>query len=133
MVAPVERRQELNHSKLYALTKVFQQIPENLFDKLCICVDEIPLITFVDKSLRNMSENSFRSVYSGKLNKDLETSMELNRLIRTRQDLTLRMKYVPNDIGSSGMYYATKQAIKAAEEATQQYKEHRFKKNKMTE
>lgn len=70
-----------------------------------------------------MSENSFRSVYSGKLNKDLETSMEINKVLRTRQDLTLRLKYVPNDLGVNGMYYATKLAIKAAEEATQAARE----------
>lgn len=119
----------MNHAKLYAFMKALQIIPKDLIKKLSICVDEIPLITFVDKSLRNMSDNSFRSIHTGKLNKDLETSMEINKLIRLRQDLTLRLKYVPNDIGVDGMYKATKFAIKAAEESTQRDREQRFKRN----
>lgn len=109
--------------------KALKLVPEGLFKKLTICVDEIPLITFIDKSLRNMSENSFRSIHTGKLNKDLETSMEINKLIRMRQDLTLRLKYVPNDIGVDGMYKATKFSIKAAEDATQRDREQRCKRN----
>lgn len=104
------------------------RIPEGLFKKVCICVDEIPFLTFIDRSLRSMSENSFRSVYSGKLNKDLETSMQINKVIRTRQDLTLRLKYTPNDIGVDGMYHATKLAIKAADEATELAKQKRARK-----
>lgn len=121
----IERRQRANHAKLYAFLKAMHRIPENLFKKVCICVDEIPFLTFIDRSLRSMSENSFRSVHTGKLNKDLETSMQINKVIRTRQDLTLRLKYVPNDIGVNGMYHATKLAIKAAEEATQSAREQR--------
>ncbi|XP_055297768.1 uncharacterized protein LOC129566152 [Sitodiplosis mosellana] len=116
----VERRQKLNHAKLYSFLMAMQRIPKGLFTKVCICVDEIPLITFIDRSLRNMSENSFRSVHTGKLNKDLETSMGVNKEIRMRQDLTLRLKYVPNDIGVDGMYRATKLATKAAQDATQE-------------
>lgn len=71
-----------------------------------------------------MSENSFRSVHTGKLNKDLETSMQINKELRLRQDLTLRLKYVPNDIGVDGMYHAVKSATRAAEQATN---EHRLK------
>lgn len=84
-------------------------------------MDEIPLITFIDRSLRNMSENSFRSVHTGRLNKDLETSMEINKALRLRQDLVLRLKYVPNDIGVDGMYKVSKMAIKASDEVNQQY------------
>lgn len=68
-----------------------------------------------------MSENSFRSLNTGKLNKDLETSMELNKLLRTRQDLTMRLRYVPNDIDVHGMYRATRLAKTAAHEATQEF------------
>lgn len=103
-------------------------IPEGLFKKVCFCVDEIPFLTFIDKSLRSMSENSFRSVYSGKLNKDLQTSMEINKMIRTRQDLTLRLKYTPNDVGVNGIYYATKLAIKAADDATELARQKRARK-----
>lgn len=107
--------------------KTLQIVPKGLFEKLCICVDDKTLLTFIDKGLRSMSENSFRSVNTGKLNKDLETSMETNKLLRLRQDLVLRLKYVPNDIGVDPMYRATKLSIKAAEEATHRDREQRFK------
>lgn len=103
---------------MYAFMKILEHFPENLVKKLCICVDENRFITFIDKSIRSMSENSFRSVHTGKLNKDLETSMEINKLIRTRQDFTLRLKYVPNDIGVDQMHHATKISQKAADAAT---------------
>lgn len=74
-----------------------------------------------------MSENSFRSVHTGKLNKDLETSMEINKVLRERQDLTIKLKFVPNDIGVDGMYKASKLAIKAAQEATQESRIAKFK------
>lgn len=109
--------------------KALEQIPQNLFKNVCLCVDETRMLTFVNRSLRSMSENSFRSLNTGKLNKDLETSMLLNKLLRTREDLTLRMKYVPNDIGVDGMYQATKLAKKAAEEATQQFNRERYHRN----
>lgn len=93
---------------------------------MCFCVDETRMLTFVNRSLRSMSENSFRSVHTGKLNKDLESSMELNRLLRTRQDLNMRMRYVPNDIGVDGMYHATRLARRASDEATQQFYKQRY-------
>lgn len=124
----VERRQAINHAKLYAFLRGIQQIPEGLIQKLCICVDELPFITFIDKSLRNMSANSFRSIHTGKLNKDLETSMQINKILRTRHDVTLRLKYVPNDIGVDGMYQATKMATKAGQEATRQSRIERSRK-----
>lgn len=91
-------------------------------------MDELTFISFTDKGLRYMSENSFRSGVSGKLNKDLETSMEMNRLLRVRQDFALRLKFVPNDVGNDFMYQAQKIAVKAAERATRQYREEHFKK-----
>lgn len=45
--------------------------------------------------------------------------MEINKVLRMRQDLTLRMKYVPNDIGVDGMYHSKKIAIQAGTEATE--------------
>lgn len=102
------------------------QVPENVIKKLCICVDTSPLITFIDRSLRSMSDNSFRSVFTGKLNKDLETSMEINKALRLRQDFTLRLKYVPNDIGVYGIYHSTKLAKETAEKCTKQDKKERL-------
>lgn len=115
---PVERRQDLKHAKLYAFLQAMKSIPENLFKNVCLCVDEMPLISFIAVTLRTMSENSFRSTYTGKLNKDLETSMEINKVIRLRTDLTLRMKYVPNDVGVHEIYLASKMSIKTADELT---------------
>lgn len=121
LAGPVERRQALNHSKMYAFLRGIQQVPKGLIEKLCVNVDEIRLLTFINRSLRNMSENSFRSVRTGKLNKDLETSIEINKTLRLRNDFTLRLKYTPNDIGVDGIYNATKMAIKASENATREY------------
>lgn len=77
----VERRQAVNHAKIYGLMKSLQHIPQNLFEKACLCVDETRMLTFIKKSLRSMSENSFRSLNTGKLNKDLETVIQLNRFV----------------------------------------------------
>lgn len=124
------RRQAINHAKIYALVKALEQIPQNLIQNVCLCLDETGALTFVSKHLRMMSENSFRSVYSGKLNLDLETSMELNRLLRTRQDiLKLRMKYIPSDINVSGMYFATRLAKQASYDATQRFNSERYEKD----
>ena len=70
---------------------------------------------FVAHSLPSMSENAFRSVYTGRLNKDLETSMEINTLLRTRQDLKIQIQYIPNDIGFNDIYVAGKNAKAAAD------------------
>lgn len=126
---PVERRQAVNHAKIYAYVKALQQVPQGLFQNVCFCVDSISMLTFVNRSLRSMSENSFRSLNTGKLNKDLESSMELNRLLRTRPDLVMRMRYVPNDIGVDGMYHATRLARRASDEATQQFYRQRYEKS----
>ncbi|XP_031628439.1 ribonuclease H1-like [Contarinia nasturtii] len=114
----VERRQSLKHAKLYAFLKAMEQIPKDSFKKLSIQMDELPLIRFIDQSLRSMSENSFRSVHTGKLNKDVQTSMEINKILRSRQDLTLQLMICPNDIGVDGMYRAVKMAEQAAATAT---------------
>lgn len=112
--------------------KALQLIPQNLFKNVCLCVDETRMLTFINRSLRSMSENSFRSLNTGKLNKDLETVMQVNQLLRTRQDLKLRMKYVPNDIGVDGMYHATKIAKKASEEASVEFHRERYQRNMNT-
>lgn len=125
----MERRQASNHAKIYAFVRALQQVPQNLFKNACFCLDETRMLTFVNRSLRLMSENSFRSVNTGKLNKDLESSMELNRLLRTRQDLNMRLRYVPNDIGVNGMYNATRLARRASDEATQQFYRQRHEQN----
>ncbi|XP_031632551.1 uncharacterized protein LOC116346555 isoform X2 [Contarinia nasturtii] len=118
----VERRQSKIHARLYAVLKAMQQIPKDSFKKLCIQTDDLGLITFIDQSLRSMSENSFRSVYTGKLNKDVQTSMELNEILRSRQDLTLQLMFCPNDICVDGMYHAVKMAERAAAIATEDAK-----------
>lgn len=61
-----------------------------------------------------MSENSFRSVRTGKLNKDLDIAMAVNTELRMRNDLKLRMKYVPNDIAVLDMFHCERIAERAA-------------------
>lgn len=119
---PVERRQKLNHACLYGVLQALKAIPTDSFKKVCICVNELTLINFIARVLREMSENSFRSTRSGKLNKDLDTCMELNTIIRERQDLTIRLKFVPTDIGVMEVYHAGKRARRAAEEALKESK-----------
>lgn len=99
---------------------MLKSIPKNLFDKVCLGMDDMTLLNFVAYHLRLMSENAFRSTYTGKLNKDLETNMEINTLLRTRQDLTFRLQYVPNDVGFPDAYQANKNAIRAADQAERQ-------------
>lgn len=77
-------------------------------------MNEQTLTKYVAISLKNMSENAFRSIRTGRLNKDLETCMELNKIIRSRQDLTIRMKFVPPDIGVNEVFFAEILAQRAA-------------------
>lgn len=101
-------------------------MPNNLFDKLCICVDELWLLTFLAQHLREISENAFRSTFTGKLTTDLETNMTLNTLIRTRTDLKIRIKYVPVKIGFADIIFARQQAIETAKNAEHQRRLKRF-------
>lgn len=121
---PVDGRQNSSHSKLYAVLQCLKSIPKDLVKKVCICVDEIWVTTFLGENLPEISENSFRSVYTGKLTNDLETNMAINSLIRSCTDIKLRVKYVPIKIGFADMNFARNLAINAAKEAERQ---HRFK------
>lgn len=107
-------RHTLRHAYLFSFLQAMKSIPKSSFTKVCLCVPDTSLIKFVNHSLRNMSENSFRSLRTGKLNKDLETSMALNTELRIRNDLKLRMKYVPNDIAVLDMYHCERIAERAA-------------------
>lgn len=78
------------------------------------------MTTFLAENLPEISENSFRSVYTGKLANDLDTNMAINTLIRSRTDLKLRVKYVPIKIGFADMNFARNLAIDAAKEAERQ-------------
>lgn len=115
----VERRQAITHAKLYAFLKAMEQIPVDSFKKLCIMIHDLTLISFLGNHLRTMSENSFRSTRSGRLNKDLQTSMEVNKILRTREDLTLQLMWCPIDLHVDGMYNAMKIAQRAAVTATE--------------
>lgn len=114
---PVDGRQDSCHSKLYAVLQCLKSIPNNLFNQVCICVDELWVTTFLAQHLPEISENSFRSVYTGKLTNDLETNMAINTLIRSRTDLKLRVKYIPIKIGVADMNFARDLAIDAAKKA----------------
>lgn len=114
---PVVGRQDEAHCKLYAVYKALESMPKNAFNKVCICVDQIWVPPFLSDHLCEMSENAFRSTYTGKLNPDLETNMAINQLLRTRQDLTFRLKYTPTRIGLAEMAFAKKSAIEASKAA----------------
>lgn len=65
-----------------------------------------------------MSENSFRSERTGRLNKDLEMTMELNKVLRELNHIKWRVKYVPNNIAVDAMTRARTLADNAAYNAT---------------
>lgn len=46
---------------------------------------------------------------------DLETSMEINELLRKRNDLVLRLKYVPDAIRMPEMFKAKRLAIEGSD------------------
>lgn len=97
--------------------RALKSIPHDLFSKVALNTNDLTMVKYVACSLRNMSENSFRSTYSGKLNKDLETNMQVNTLLRTRQDLTFRVQFTPSDICFPPAKYAWKMATNAANDA----------------
>lgn len=111
----VERRQDLPHASTYGFLQVLKTIPEDTLKKVCICVPTKHLISFIDVELRECSENSFRNVVNGRIIRDIETCMEINKILRIRQDLKYRMKYVPNTIHLPAMYHCRKMAIKAVQ------------------
>lgn len=116
---PVERRQDEKHGTLYAILQTLNAIPENSFKKVCICVRESGVIQFVTRGVPRLSENSYRSVQTGRLVKDLDTVMEINKVLRTRQDLTLRMKYIPLDCVYPEALFAKRWAGQLAYDAHQ--------------
>lgn len=70
------------------------------------------------RGVKHLSENSYRSVRSGRLNKDLDIVMALNDAFRERNQIEYRIKFVPNKIDVDGVYNACKNAERAAEKAT---------------
>lgn len=102
---------------MFGFLRALKSIQSGLFSKVSLNVDDRGVGRFVTCSLPIMSENAFRSSFSGKLNKDLETNMEINTLLRTRQDLQIRIQYTPNDINFPPPYHANKMAKNAANDA----------------
>lgn len=117
---PVDRRQGLHHTKMFGFLRALKSIPQGAYSKVAFNVDDMGLGRFVTNSLPIMSENAFRSAFSGKLNKDLETNMEINTILRTRKDLTIRIQYTPSDIHFPPSHHARGMARDAANDAQRQ-------------
>lgn len=98
--------------------RALQTIPQNLFIRTCLCVNGRSFLTYIDAHLRDGSDNSFRNIRSGRIMSDIETAMEINRLLRTRSDLDFQLKYVPDAIRMPDMHRAKRMAIEAAERFT---------------
>lgn len=98
--------------------RALQIIPANLFSQTCLCVNGRSFLTYIDEHLRTASDNSFRNIRSGRIMSDIETGMEINRLLRTRDDLKFQLKYVPDRIRMPDMYRAKRMAINAADRFT---------------
>jgi hypothetical protein len=116
-MGPVEGRLGIRHARLYGFLQVLRTLPKDLFKKVCIGLDDLKLTTFLSSNLHSMSENAFHSTYTGRLNKDLETNMEINTLLRTRTDLTFRLQYVPSNCCIPLIKHARKMAMRAARAA----------------
>lgn len=127
MCGAVERRQEFNHAELYSILQALKNIPTNSYKKVCICVPDAGVIKFICKSLPRLSENSYRSVRTGRLIKDLETAMEINNILRARQDITFRMKFIPTGVGYHYAQLARHRAMIMAEDLTRQKKKNESK------
>lgn len=122
MCGPVERRQTEKHAILYSVLQALKNIPTNSYKKVCICVCESGVIDFICRAIPELSENSYRSVRTGRLIQDLETSMEINEILRARQDITVRMKFIPTGIGYHHASFARNWAMRVSRNLTQQKK-----------
>lgn len=129
-MGPVEGRLGVSYAKLYGFLQVLRTLPKDLFKKVCIGLDDLKLTGFLSINLHSMSENAFHSTYTGRLNKDLETNMEINTLLRTRTDLTFRLQFVPNSYGIPYIRHARKMATEAARAANDAEKRRRFENQK---
>lgn len=98
--------------------QALKAIPENTFKKVCICFNETRPIHFIAQGLQQLSENSYRGSKTGRLINDVETCTELNKLLRTRTDLTLRMRYIPTTIHYDEAYTAERWAERLADQMT---------------
>lgn len=114
---PVPGRQAANSAMAYAALQAIKAVPANV-PKVCICVSNLTLVGFLSRGIKYLSENSYRSVRSGRLNKDLDIVMALNEAFRERSQIEYRIKFMPTDLGVDGVHYARKNAERAAEIAT---------------
>lgn len=115
----VERAQDFPHASTYGFLQALRTIPDTAkLEKVCICVPNKHLLSLVDVELRECSDNSFRNVRNGRVIKDIVTCMEINQILRTRQNLLFRLKYVPNTLNVPAMYHCRKMAIAEAQKQT---------------
>lgn len=115
----VERAQDLPHASTYGFLQALRTIPESpTLERVCICVPTKHLISLIDVELRECSDNSFRGLRNGRVIKDIATCMEINKILRTRQNLLFRLKYVPITLNLPAMYYCRKMAIAEAQKQT---------------
>lgn len=92
----------------YAVLQAIKSAPIDIVKKICICSTNLKSCWFL-RYIDSLSENSFRSVKTGRLNKDLQLVMELNNILRERNQIEWRTKYVPKMIMKDEMHYATLQ------------------------
>lgn len=121
----VEHRQENGGAKLYAILQALKNIPENSFTKVCICVNDTRSMHFVARGIKNLSENSYRSAKTGRLTKDFQVTSQLNDTIRSRTDLTIRVRYIPLNVHYAEGFIANNWANRLASELTTKAKQER--------
>lgn len=80
------------------------------------------MVSFLARGVKMLSENSYRSVRTGRLNKDLDIVMKLNEAFRARNQIEYRIKFVPLNIAVDEIYHVRKDAEREAERVTEKKK-----------
>lgn len=112
-------------AKTYAILQAIKSVPTDIVKKVCICTPQLLGISFFT-CVPRLSENSYRSIRTGRLNKDLEMSMEINSIMRELNHIEWCMKYVPHAIMASGIHSATITAEKKWIEVNRQKKREKY-------
>lgn len=100
---------------MYALVQAFKTMPMNLFEKVCICTDEMHLVSVMSELMPKWEANNFRTLTEpSRRLQNLNLIMFLNEFVRVNQ-FTYRFKFTPNDCFIPAMTNAEKLARQGAD------------------
>lgn len=89
--------QTLEIARQTAVLRLIEGFPNIEAKKLCICSDCSHTLKMMGR-LQDYSENGFRSISKGSILRNKSTCEELNRILRLRNDIQIRMLYTPTAI-----------------------------------